>query len=83
MISFHDLQETYDMINTDNWVTTQGCYDWCLEHTNIPFIEGDDHPVLNSTNYLRNELYTVYKGKRLCMNIDVRFYVSLTEIQLM
>lgn len=49
-LPFADLQKTYDMIDTNNWVTKQGCYDWCLENTNIPFIEGDDHPSTEQHN---------------------------------
>lgn len=42
----HDrvLKSTWDMIDFNHWLPVTGCYEWCLENTDIPFRDDDNHP---------------------------------------
>ena len=53
------------MIDKDLWATEQGCYQWCVENTDIPFPKNDNHPSTEQHKIFTDKVIMPYlRGKK-------------------
>lgn len=52
------------MIDKDLWATEQGCYEWCVKNTGIPFPKNDNHPSTEQHKIFTDKVIMSYlRGK--------------------
>lgn len=53
---FEETKHLYNMIDFDNFLSVEGCYEWCRDNTNIAFKPNDNHPSNEQHKTFTNEV---------------------------
>lgn len=53
---FDETKHLYDMVDFDNFLDVEGCYEWCRDNTSIPFPPKDNHPSSEQHKIFTNQV---------------------------